>query len=1256
MALNILSWNINGLNEPIKRASLLDLLYRKQIDISLIQESHLRDADIPKCNNTFFRVAAYASANNTTKGVLILIRRSLQITILNQGSDEEGRITYITTIVGNRKIAFVSVYAPTPRDPNFFPFLLDFLNNLTGFELVVGADMNTVIDHRLDRSGGECSSNQMASSLELQHCISNLSLVDCWRHFNSTIRQYTFFSARHKSYSRIDFLFISSTLVSGIDDTRIWPMSLSDHNSVLTRLRTTIDCERAARWRFNTNLLHDEEFCSQFKSKLSDFINFNRGSVDDPRILWGVVKGFIRDNSIAYASWRQKWRKQKITELEMKLDALEEANQHSFSDDTTKQIVLIKNELNILLRERAEFLIKRVRQNYYFNGSRPSHLLALKLRSNEKLSNITAIKSHDGVLVTGQAQINNVFRRFFSELYASEILNETSDTAPFLQSLDLPQLSTEQTSHLDQDISLLEMKEALSQMNKKKSPGLDGIPAEFYLFFWAELGSLMLEMVNYSLDKGEFHKDVNIALISLLLKKDKDPTLCGNYRPVSLINVDIKLFAKILANRLESLMPLIINCDQTGFIKSRSAADNIRRLLHIIHSSDTTKDDWAILSLDAMKAFDRLEWPYLWSTLGRFGFGERFISMIKILYANPSAMVLTGSNCSSPFPLGRGTRQGCPLSALLFTLSLEPLAQAVRNLMPSFPIVIKDSRHYISLYADDILLYLDKPIHSIPPLLNLFNDFGKTSGYKINWDKSSLLPLNFDLEPTTLSSHIPVVDHFKYLGVEIYPSVNKLVLKNFNKILKQIKIDTLNWMRLPHSLHARIAMVKKNILPRLNFFSFMLPLPAPINYWKTLSKILSSYIWNGKRPRIKLSTLQRCKADGGLAFPDFKKYAQAFTLKSLSIWLNPHAQSSWRSIEEALTAPYKLQDLIFCEVPTRHCKLYFGPLISHLILTWRTIVRQSNSHVKWHKHFPLFRNHKLLIGNAPFHCPQWESRGVRTLGDVCDENGLRSFQDIREQFDLPASTFFRYLQLKSALWSHRTSLNCVLKPHPVLEVVYHSSQPCSASKIYTFLIKASYKQLGLSAVWSKDLVLEDQDFFENSAWEIISLSSKNPNHQIIHWKFLHRFYLTPLRRFHMHLSQSPICNLCSSGEVGTFLHYFWFCDDVQNIWRQISTDLTALLDHNVPCSALIFLLNDFSSLTISMQQKRLLLCALTAAKKLLVSRWNPPHHISRRQWILSTLDIISMELSVARMHGAKTRTINAWKNALQTMETLLISS
>lgn len=110
-------------------------------------------------------------------------------------------------------------------------------------------------------------------------------------------------------------------------------------------------------------------------------------------------------------------------------------------------------------------------------------------------------------------------------------------------------------------------------------------------------------MIVFSIENGRFSRDVNTALISLLVKKDKDPTDCSSYRPLSLLNSDLKFFAKLLARHLEHHMPSLVNPDQTGFIKSRLAADNVRCLLHIVDAATDNKIPMSVLSLDAMKAF-----------------------------------------------------------------------------------------------------------------------------------------------------------------------------------------------------------------------------------------------------------------------------------------------------------------------------------------------------------------------------------------------------------------------------------------------------------------------------------------------------------------------------------------------------------------------------------------------------------------------------------------------------------------------------
>lgn len=169
------------------------------------------------------------------------------------------------------------------------------------------------------------------------------------------------------------------------------------------------------------------------------------------------------------------------------------------------------------------------------------------------------------------------------------------------------------------------------------------------------------------------------ATISVLLRKDKDPLKCESYRPISLLRCDYKILAKVLAARVEPVMSKIIHPDQTGFISGRQLSSNLRRLFNVIYSPKVNTNPEVLISLDAHKAFDRIEYAYLLTTLRRFGFGPVFCSWIKILYTSPQAFIRTNSIISKCFPLFRGTRQGCPLSPLLFDVAIEPLAIMLRN-------------------------------------------------------------------------------------------------------------------------------------------------------------------------------------------------------------------------------------------------------------------------------------------------------------------------------------------------------------------------------------------------------------------------------------------------------------------------------------------------------------------------------------------------------------------------------------------------
>ena len=225
--------------------------------------------------------------------------------------------------------------------------------------------------------------------------------------------------------------------------------------------------------------------------------------------------------------------------------------------------------------------------------------------------------------------------RFYKDLYTEKLNNKNCSyidaESICFKEMNYSKLTDTEKTFCDNKITESEILRSLKSLKNGKTPGTDGLPPDFYKFFWTDIKLSVTESIQYALKTNELSIEQKRGLINLIPKKNKNRLILTNWQPISLLNTDYKLLAKILASRLQEVLPNIINEDQTGYLKNRFIGQNIRLLEDITFFTKNENLPGIIFSIDFEKAFDSVNWNFLYKSLKSFNFGDIFISYIRTM-------------------------------------------------------------------------------------------------------------------------------------------------------------------------------------------------------------------------------------------------------------------------------------------------------------------------------------------------------------------------------------------------------------------------------------------------------------------------------------------------------------------------------------------------------------------------------------------------------------------------------------------------
>jgi hypothetical protein len=302
---------------------------------------------------------------------------------------------------------------------------------------------------------------------------------------------------------------------------------------------------------------------------------------------------------------------------------------------------------------------QRSRAVWLKDGDRNTKFFFSKAAQRKKVNEIKSLKDVNVLWRHGEENVERVLFEYYSDLFATSDPTEIEETCQVVSG----KLTEMHKDWVAAPFTKDEVVDVINQMHPLKAPGPDGLPALFFQKFWNIIAEDVLSYVLGILNNGIPPDDINQTFLALI-PKNKQPSIPKDFRPISLCNVIMKIVTKVIANRIKPILPEIIDEEQSTFVHGRLITDNALVAMECFHwlKKKKGKKGMMALKLDMAKAYDRIEWSFVQSTLMSMGFHIDLVNLIMRCISSVSYEILLNGQPRKRFFPERGLRQGDPLS------------------------------------------------------------------------------------------------------------------------------------------------------------------------------------------------------------------------------------------------------------------------------------------------------------------------------------------------------------------------------------------------------------------------------------------------------------------------------------------------------------------------------------------------------------------------------------------------------------------